>query len=136
MKLIDLFLDYENEKKFKKLKTGVVLIFKKYHYSMFLPEQSVSSLNYIKTLIKNFKEKVFKTNIKLYYGKIIIFIDEYLYENISIKTIKFLEQTLRYGIVESFIFEKSIMIQLKLLINNFGGINENIILNTSILNNY
>ena len=136
MKLIDLFLDSENEKKFKKLKTGVLLIFNKYHYSILLPEQSACSLNYINILIKNYNEKIFKTNVKIFFGKIIIYIEDYLYENISIKTIKYLEQSLKYGILESYIFEKSILKQLKILINNFGGINENIILNTCILNDY
>jgi hypothetical protein len=132
--------DYD-KKKFMKIKSGVLLLFPKFHYSFFLPEFSACAIEYVNILIKYFNSGKIQTCIYEYYGKKIIHIDDIYYNNISIIIIKALERILRLGMIsESSLTDyNSIDInvakkQFKTLCDNLGGLNPNRIINTELLN--
>ena len=133
--------DYE-KKKFTELNNGILLLFPKFHYSIFLPEFSACSLEYINISIKYFNSKEMKTVIYEYNGKKILYIDDVYYNNISIFTIKILEKILKTGIItDSLLTDYNSIInindckkQLKILCDNLGGLNPNRIMNIELLN--
>jgi hypothetical protein len=119
---------------------GVLLLFHKYHYSIFLPEFSAYSLEYVDKSIKYFESKAMQTSVYEYNGKKLLHIDDMYYDNISIIIIKILEKILKTGVItESCLTDyNTINIddskkQLKKLCDNLGGLNPNRIMNIQLL---
>jgi hypothetical protein len=119
---------------------GVLLLFHKYHYSIFLPEFSACSLEYVDKSIKYFESKAMQTSVYEYNGKKLLHIDDMYYDNISIIIIKILEKILKTGVItESCLTDyNTINIddskkQLKKLCDNLGGLNPNRIMNIQLL---
>jgi hypothetical protein len=132
--------DYD-KKKFMETNSGILLLFSKFHYSIFLPEFSACAIEYVNTSIKYFNSGEMSTYIYEYNGKKIIYIDDIYYNNVSIFIIKILERILRLGMIsESSLTDyNSIDInvakkQFKTLCDNLGGLNPNRIINTELLN--
>ena len=127
----------DNEYVFNSSHNGILLVFPNYHYSIFLSIQIACSIGYINALYDNHINKIMKTNIVVLDGKHIIFIDDYLYKNISLVTLKIFGNILKsskidfiYLSLSDYEIERK---QLKILIDNLGGIDDNIILNIKSL---
>ena len=135
------YLNSIDKKTFMESENGVLLLFHKYHYSIFLPEFSACSLEYVDKSIKYFESKVMQTCVYEYNGKKLLHIDDMYYDNISIIIIKILEKILKTGVItESYLTDYNIIInindskmQFKKLCNNLGGLNPNRIMNIHLL---
>jgi len=134
------YLNSYDKKTFMESENGVLLLFHKYHYSIFLPEFSACSLEYVDKSIKYFESKAMQTSVYEYNGKKLLHIDDMYYDNISIIIIKILEKILKTGVItESCLTDyNTINIddskkQLKKLCDNLGGLNPNRIMNIQLL---
>jgi hypothetical protein len=135
------YLNNYDKKIFMESNNGVLLLFPKYQYSIFLPEFSACSLEYVDKSIKYFESKEMKTSIYEYNGKKLLHIDDIYYNNISIIIIKILEKILRTGVItESCLTDYNTINdinlskkQLNILCNNLGGLNPDRIMNIQLL---
>jgi hypothetical protein len=120
---------------------GILLLFHKYQYSIFLSEFSACSLEYVDKSIKYFESKEMQTCVYEYNGKKLLNIDDMYYDSISIIIIKILEKILKSGVItESCLTHYNTIIdinlskkQLNKLCNNLGGLNPNRIMNIELL---
>ena len=133
--MTSLYLD--NEYEFNSAHNGILLVFPNYHYSIFIPIQIARSIGYINAMYNHHLNGTMNTDIVMLDNKYIIFIDDYLYDRISLSTIKLFGSILKsckmdliYLSLSDYVIERK---QLKILIDNLGGIDDNIILNIKLL---
>lgn len=135
------YLNSYDKKNFMESENGILLLFHKYQYSIFLSEFSACSLEYVDKSIKYFESKEMQTCVYEYNGKKLLNIDDMYYDSISIIIIKILEKILKSGVItESCLTHYNTIIdinlskkQLNKLCNNLGGLNPNRIMNIELL---